>query len=126
MQSDLGLQSPGQTDGSVISDWLLQQGLQSVSQHELLEGYCQKLIECGIPLMRLHVAERAFHPLYGGVGFDWSRESGVSQELYEHTTSPQDRWTRSPLLLPINPPAPVINTLFIILLMNLLFKNYFS
>lgn len=97
MAGELSSQNLGKTTGSVIIDWLLQQGLQSVSQHELLEGYCQKLLECGIPLMRLHVAQRAFHPLYGGVGFDWSRESGVSQELYEHTVSPVDRWTQSPL-----------------------------
>ncbi|MFT4960763.1 MAG: adenylate cyclase [Paracoccaceae bacterium] len=101
MPHEIAAQPPGQTlgqiRGSMVADWLLQQGLAGLSEQELLKGYCQKLLDCGIPLMRLHVAERAFHPLYGGVGFDWLRDSGVSQEHYERTTLPAERWTKSPL-----------------------------
>jgi len=97
MQSEIAPQNLGQPDGKMIADWLLRKGLESVSQYELLHGYCQKLVELGIPLMRLHVAERAFHPLYGGVGFDWLRETGLSHQHYEHATSPLERWIQSPL-----------------------------
>lgn len=96
MPNELVPQSPGRLRASEITDWLLQQGLDSLSQYELLEGYCQKLVDFGIPLMRLHVAQRAFHPLYGGIGFDWHREAGATQERYEHAPAPQ-RWMQSPL-----------------------------
>lgn len=97
MQTEMTSQSLAQARASVISTWLLQQGLDSASQPELLQGYCQKLLECGVPLMRLHVAERAFHPLYGGVGFDWGRDTGSKQEHYEYTDTPHARWKQSPL-----------------------------
>ncbi|MBL4766849.1 MAG: adenylate/guanylate cyclase domain-containing protein [Rhodobacteraceae bacterium] len=97
MQNELTDQNQRSTRASLIVDWLLQQGLDGISQHELLQGYCQKLVDCGIPLMRLHVAQRAFHPLYGGIGFDWLRKSGASQERYEHSASPVTRWIQSPL-----------------------------
>lgn len=96
MPNELTSQNPETTRASLIATWLLQQGLDGVPQHELLQGYCQKLVGLGIPLMRLHVAQRAFHPVYGGIGFDWHREAGVSQERYEHASSPQ-RWMQSPL-----------------------------
>ena len=96
MSTEVAIQSPGRLRAYRIVDWLLQQGLESLSQHELLDGYCEKLVDFGVPLMRLHVAQRAFHPLYGGIGFDWHRKAGVSQERYGHAPAPQ-RWMQSPL-----------------------------
>lgn len=90
-------------DSALLSDidplarWLLQQGLEGATQEELLQGYCQKLVELGVPLCRLHMAQRAFHPQFGGFGFDWLRESGVSLERYAHTDVQPDRWLQSPL-----------------------------
>ena len=80
-----------------LAAWLLQQGLDGASQNDILQGYCQRLVDLGIPLMRVHVAQRAFHPQFGGIGFDWLREVGVSHEQYEHTESPRQRWLISPL-----------------------------
>jgi adenylate cyclase len=96
MTNEVIHQSPGQRRASEIIDWLLQQGLDSLSQYELLVGYCQKMVELGVPLMRLHVAQRAFHPLYGGIGFEWHCEDGASQEHYDRAPAPQ-RWMQSPL-----------------------------
>ena len=95
MSNDVVLENPGRLRASEIVEWLLQQGLDSLSQSELLEGYCLKLVGFGIPLMRLHVAQRAFHPLYGGIGFDWYRDAGASQQRYDHAPAPQ-RWMQSP------------------------------
>jgi len=89
-QSDLG-------PLEALESWLVQQGLEGTKQPEILQGYCQRLVDLGIPLMRLHVAQRAFHPQFGGLGFDWVRESGVSHELYERTDLPPEQWLASPL-----------------------------
>ena len=96
MTNQVTQQSQSQLRASEITDWLLQQGLDSLSQHELLEGYCLKLLGFGMPLMRLHVAQQAVHPLYGGIGFDWYRDAGASQQRYDHEPAPQ-RWMQSPL-----------------------------
>lgn len=76
---------------------LLAMGLEGANQEAVLEGYCQALVEAGVPLMRLHVAQSAFHPRYGGVGFDWTRADGLSTEQYEYTEAPRDVWLQSPL-----------------------------
>ena len=39
----------------------------------------------GVPLMRVHVAQQAYNPQFGGIGFDWLSKSGVSHEHYERT-----------------------------------------
>jgi len=80
-----------------IASWLVSQGLAGASQEELLEGYCARLVSAGIPLLRLHVAQRALHPVFGGLGFDWYR-SGVSvmREQYAHTSKPPEKWVINP------------------------------
>ncbi|WP_093029061.1 adenylate/guanylate cyclase domain-containing protein [Ruegeria marina] len=80
-----------------LQDWLLHQGLEGTQQDALLLGYCERLVELGVPLYRLHVAQSAFHPKYGGLGFNWFRDKGVSSEEYGYTETPREAWLRSPL-----------------------------
>ncbi len=80
-----------------LASWLIEQGLVGIEQEDLLRGYCEKLVEIGVPVYRIHVAQRAFHPQFGGVGFDWLRDGEVSQEHYAHTETPLERWVTSPL-----------------------------
>ena len=81
-----------------ISDWLIQQGVLGMAQGEILEGYCAKLLAAGLPLQRVHVAQRAVHPQYGSIGFDWVRDKGMEKEHYEHTSDvPNQDWLNSPL-----------------------------
>ena len=81
-----------------LSDWLLSRGIDGTAREELLNGYCDKLLEIGVPLYRLHVAQRALHPRFGGIGFDWLRgDSGVSQQHFAHQTTPRREWLQSPL-----------------------------
>lgn len=87
---------PGHDSGP-LSRWLIQQGLEGADQETVLAGYCERLEELGVPLMRLHVAQSAFHPRYGGVGFDWYRDAGVSNERYEKRETPNEKWLQSPM-----------------------------
>jgi adenylate cyclase len=83
--------------GDDLNAWLTNEGLEGAPQEELLEGYCQRLVGLGVPLMRLHVAQSAFHPRYGGLGFEWARDAGMSRERYGFTETPAEQWLRSPL-----------------------------
>lgn len=81
-----------------LSSWLVAQGLEGTAREELLTGYCEKLISLGLPLYRLHVAQRALHPRFGGIGFEWLRAGGgVALERYAHGSGPSRQWLQSPL-----------------------------
>jgi len=56
--------------------------------------YCA---DAGIPVQRVHVAQRAFHPEFGGIGFDWRKAEGVVREQIAHVSSPREHWLKSPL-----------------------------
>ncbi|WP_028094815.1 adenylate/guanylate cyclase domain-containing protein [Pseudodonghicola xiamenensis] len=83
-----------------LTSWLVAGGLDGAAREELLVGYCERLVGYGVPLMRLHVAQRALHPRFGGIGFDWLRDGvdgGVSLERYAHSAEPLQQWLQSPL-----------------------------
>ncbi|WP_372572732.1 adenylate/guanylate cyclase domain-containing protein [Ruegeria jejuensis] len=82
---------------ATLTSWLLQRGQVGEKQQQLLEGYCRLLLELGVPLLRLHVAQSAFHPKYGGIGFDWLSGEGMTRQTYEHNPSPGADWLNSPL-----------------------------
>lgn len=84
-------------DATSVKAWLLDEALSGASQHELLQGYCRRLVDLDIPLVRFHLAQRAFHPQYGGLGFNWTRKDGLSHDQYGHQNQPLDIWVRSPL-----------------------------
>lgn len=80
-----------------ISGWLLRMGIEGAPQDQILEGYCTRLASAGIPVQRVHVAQRAYHPQFGGIGFDWVKDGYVVREAYERAQTPQTKWTQSPL-----------------------------
>lgn len=81
-----------------LNAWLVARGLEGTAREELLTGYCEKLVELGVPLYRTHVAQRAIHPRFGSIGFEWLRDGGdVSLERYAHAASPRREWLQSPL-----------------------------
>lgn len=79
-----------------LADWLVDQGLQGTPQVEILQGYCDRLVQAGVPLMRVHLAQSALHPRYGGIGFDWLRGGHVEGEHYAHRDTPLQAWRQSP------------------------------
>ena len=79
-----------------LNAWLVEQGLEGTPQETLLDGYCARLVAMGIPLMRLHVSQSAFHPKYGGLGFEWWRNREVTSERYEFSETPASMWVESP------------------------------
>ncbi|MEP4198588.1 MAG: adenylate/guanylate cyclase domain-containing protein [Aliishimia sp.] len=83
-----------------IVSWILQEGLLGTHFEELLETLCEKLVEAGIPLLRVNFSMRAHHPEIGAFAYRWKRASGIIHELYERTNSPSTTntgWNSSPL-----------------------------
>ncbi|WP_293572991.1 adenylate/guanylate cyclase domain-containing protein [Phaeobacter sp.] len=78
-----------------IVKWLTTLGLGETDREELLQGYATRLVDNGVPLWRFHLAQRAFHPKYGGTGFSWTRNEGMNYEFFEHSETPVPEWRRS-------------------------------
>jgi adenylate cyclase len=88
---------PNLSSHDAIAEWLVLQGVYGTSQEDLLEGYCTRILQAGLPVQRVHVAQRAYHPEYGGFGYNWQRDAGMERDSYEHTDAPLDVWLASPL-----------------------------
>ncbi|NOD65369.1 adenylate/guanylate cyclase domain-containing protein [Ruegeria sp. HKCCD6109] len=80
-----------------LIDWLVNKGLEGAGQEELLEGFCTRLVDMGIPLMRFHAAQSTLHPVYGGMGYSWYNGTGGEFERFENTDEPSEVWQQSPL-----------------------------
>ena len=80
----------------IVTDRLLQQGLRGAKRIDVLTGYCVLLKDLGVPLLRMHVAQRTLHPEVGGFGFVWWREGSVKEESYP-LAMPNQQWLVSPL-----------------------------
>jgi adenylate cyclase len=94
-RSEQGRGATGDTTN--ISAWLMKEGLSGATQTTLLQGFCERLVAAGLPLHRAHVGQRALHPVFGAVGFDWHRDGGrATREDYARVSEPLDRWLKSP------------------------------
>ena len=75
---------------TAITDWLIQQGLLRSNFGTILEGYCERLVEIGVPLWRGYVSARTLHPTVRGTGCSWRADEGIRSELYIHDRQPGD------------------------------------
>ena len=88
-----------QDDGNIVAEitaWLVDQSLAGASREDLLRGYCVRLVCAGMALHRVHVGQRALHPVFGSLGIDWHRTGGVIREDHARTLMPPERWVISP------------------------------
>ena len=64
----------------------------------MLRSFCEQLVNHGVPLLRMQLAQRALHPEFGGIGFTWTRADGMNAEYFartDHTEAPVE-WLQSP------------------------------
>jgi len=85
-----------------LIDWLVQRGLEGAGEQDLLDGYCHKLLELGVPLMRFHSAQPALHPAYGGTGYSWYTGRGGDFQTFDYSETPSEQWKQSPLFAILN------------------------
>ena len=67
-----------------IADWLVAAGLAGKSEAALLDGFCYRAIDAGLPLARAAVIIDTLHPIHEGRAFVWRREQGNDVELVEY------------------------------------------
>jgi adenylate cyclase len=82
-----------------VGRWLAGAGLAGSSETALVDGFCQRLVACGVPLARCVVFIDTLHPVYEGRSFRWEREQPqVILSAYGRTTAGEfaERWRSSP------------------------------
>ncbi len=92
-----------------LINWLVSRGLAGAEKEELLDGYCTRLIDMGVPLMRFHAAQSALHPVYGGTGYSWYQGRGGDYQKFEYSEDISEDWQKSPLFAILNDDVEVVH-----------------
>jgi len=81
-----------------IVEWAVGAGLNELSQSELIAGYCERLVEAGVPLWRASIGADTLHPLIDAQGHRWLQGEGIREEFIFRASAParEDEWRRSP------------------------------
>jgi len=75
--------------------WAVRQGLLGAAASELFDGFCQRLVEAGLPLWRAYAAMRTLHPQWGGYGYTWQRELNAIEPA-QYGRGDGQNWLTSP------------------------------
>ena len=82
-----------------IGRWLALTALAAADEVELLEGFCTRLVEAGIPLWRVAAGAELLHPLLDARGCRWVRGQGTEREEYQRSEAnfrDDPEWLNSP------------------------------
>jgi len=82
-----------------LHEWVAASGLDGASEAELLDGFCRRLVEYGVPLTRSTVAIDTLHPVLEARGFEWHRKKNQTKEsdfTREMARAHENKWLRSP------------------------------
>ena len=81
-----------------IVAWTVSVGLDGLDQGELMAGYCERLVEAGVPLWRASIGADTLHPLIVAQGHRWLAGEGVREEFYRRARNPEGEkeWRESP------------------------------
>ena len=85
-------------DVAEIVAWTLDGGLEGKDQAALVAGYCERLVQSGVPLWRAAIGFDTLHPLIGAQGHHWRADAGVHEETYPRMGSDEEdsEWRLSP------------------------------
>jgi adenylate cyclase len=59
--------------------WAVSEGLRGTEAAQLFDGFCQRLVDAGVPLWRAFAGMRTLHPQWGGYGYTWLRRLNAIQ-----------------------------------------------
>ncbi len=79
--------------------WTMEAGLHGASAGELFDGYCRRLVEVGVALLRGHVSTQTLHPQWTGYGYTWHRRlNSVHEQQFPRILTPTSSWLQSPFV----------------------------
>lgn len=89
---------PDTGDRAAVIDWLLGEGRQAAGISELLDGFCRRVNEAGVPLWRCSLGIRLLHPQFRFMSYYWVRgRPGVEIIERAHGTETSPEYLASPV-----------------------------
>jgi adenylate cyclase len=77
--------------------WAVRRGLRGADAASLFDGFCQRLVETGVPLWRAFAGMRTLHPQWGGYSYTWRRDlNALAHDRYERNDMGRPEWLGSP------------------------------
>src|SRR5215469_10446087 len=85
---------------SELRNWLTEAGLAGKTETALLDGFCRRALDAGLPIARAAIIIDTLHPVHEGRAFLWRREGGQTQTQqveYGPTSAGEaaENWRRS-------------------------------
>jgi len=68
--------TPSSSKRAEITDWLIGPARQSATPAEIVGGVAERLVEAGVPLLRVRIGQSVANPLISAWGVIWSRDGG--------------------------------------------------
>lgn len=87
-----------ESDFDAVQDWLLNTAWRISDIDGVLDGFCERLLAAGLPLMRFAAAVGTLHPQFQGYYYVWRRGDGIEEFTGEHGVQTTDRFLNSPFL----------------------------
>src|SRR6516165_10310457 len=67
-----------------LADWLIREGRFLPGNNELFGAFCERIAAAGVPLGRVSLHQRAFHPQYRGVSRIWRPGEKMEEKFLDH------------------------------------------
>lgn len=77
--------------------WLTDHGGESMAMEQLVGGFCERLLEEGVPLARVTVSLPSMHPQVYTRAFRWQRGEGVTMGTRGHEVRQSTEYLNSPV-----------------------------
>ena len=82
-----------------ISEWLIRDARFLPGNSEILEAFCEKVSAAGIPIDRVSLHQRAFHPQYRSVSRIWRPNEPIEEKFLDHGIEKTATYIESPVRL---------------------------
>lgn len=89
----------GSAHANTIAGWLIAEAWRSATPDALVDGFCRRLREVGVPLARMTVIMPTLHPQVFATVFVWREDGGVKTIYEPHDILQQPKFKDSPFAL---------------------------
>lgn len=87
---------PDSSEVQAISDWLIGRGLVASDFEKTMDGFCERLVAAGVPLMRGQMSMRTLHPTMDAISFIWRLGGGTDSIALGVGLAESQGWLQSP------------------------------
>src|SRR5579864_9811301 len=88
---------PRDSGAAELSSWLIRDGRFLQGNSELLAEFCHRVAAAGVPIDRVSLHQRAFHPQYRGVSRIWRPDAALQEFYLDHGIEKSATYLESPV-----------------------------